>query len=858
MIRGIKTDTNTVQDFLLEGQRTLNLPNGTWRFHAVAYLDTFREETTCGSSQQRTLEGSDVTIDITLSSERCGQAPFSTLIDEIRLAYFVTVPDPPVVGSFNYDEGVGELLLDWASPSFDGGAPVESFKIEQRFNGGQWQLVDQIDYMFVNYNWVPDYGPGIYEVRVFAQNLKGDSSPSVIESVSVETGDPPPQEYFAETLGINNSNFDQVIAGQCFEVEVIGFNTTIEEIAELEESDTLTLTGDPEISFYAESNCATPESSPTFPAGNSSMSFFLMTTNAGTGEFTLTSANFGPIATQEIIVAAGSADRVEIVDLAGGTYTAGDSIALSAIVVDQYSNIVTTFNDQITLSLSNDPVGATLYGGSAVATAGEVSFDFTVEMAGSGFTVVASGLGLSDSTESNSFDITPAPLEFLNFSSANIPDSELDENLGPIIISGTDLYGNFVPNFSISAGISDDPTLGIATLSGSTSILADPSGIATFNDLSISTAGGEGFSLIFEAEGQTLFSNLFNIDEAQLECDPVEPYFGSGTLADPYRICSIDHLRAIGASDAHFLLTEDLDLQGEDLSTQDYRIHDFFGTFDGNHKTISNITIDTNVTTYGAVGFIDTLEEGAIIKNLIFSNVSISSASASADFLGLIGWNDGGEIENVIIDTIFVSGPADSSVGALVGTNDGQVIRVGAIGVDINGGSASYVGGLVGWNEFGSIAESFAMGTVTGYEAGGLVGHNESFIETSYASVLVESTEIDGSAGGLVGWDLGGTITQSHSTSAPMADNGFLGGLIGLSTDTILTQTHWNSFTSDVLDATSAGTPSGVTALTDTQYTEALSFIDWIFTAVEPELWYMDANYGPRLEWARSFEALWE
>ena len=107
----------------------------------------------------------------------------------------------------------------------------------------------------------------------------------------------------------------------------------------------------------------------------------------------------------------------------------------------------------------------------------------------------------------------------------------------------------------------------------------------------------------------------------------------------------------------------------------------------------------------------------ATIKNLGLENVSISSGGSYVG--GLAGDNNGGTIINCYcIGT--VSGI--SHVGGLVGENDsGSITNCYADG-PVSG--QSQVGGLVGYHNSGPITACYATGSVTGYFwAGRLMGY---------------------------------------------------------------------------------------------------------------------------------------
>lgn len=114
----------------------------------------------------------------------------------------------------------------------------------------------------------------------------------------------------------------------------------------------------------------------------------------------------------------------------------------------------------------------------------------------------------------------------------------------------------------------------------------------------------------------------------------------------------------------------------------------------------------------------------------------------------------------------------DQNVGGLVGWSINNEVAESFASGAVSGDNT--VGGLVGINSFAEIKQGYAMGAVTGNNiVGGLVGHNEvkSFVYQSYAT-----GQVIGSAsliGGLVGYNGGGGLSTSFwNTTANAALQG--------------------------------------------------------------------------------------
>ncbi len=123
-----------------------------------------------------------------------------------------------------------------------------------------------------------------------------------------------------------------------------------------------------------------------------------------------------------------------------------------------------------------------------------------------------------------------------------------------------------------------------------------------------------------------------------------------------------------------------------------------------------------------------------------------------------------------------------STTGGLVGQSDGAITQSSTnVVVTANGASGRYFGGLLGFNNAGTVTQSHASGSVTAQgnnsSVGGLIGFQLNGITSeSYATGAVNGGNYH--AGGLLGRNDGGTITQSYASGAVSGnvDNGGLAG----------------------------------------------------------------------------------
>ncbi len=121
--------------------------------------------------------------------------------------------------------------------------------------------------------------------------------------------------------------------------------------------------------------------------------------------------------------------------------------------------------------------------------------------------------------------------------------------------------------------------------------------------------------------------------------------------------------------------------------------------------------------------------------------------------------------------------------GVLIANNEGVVENCYS-----NNGSViglRYVGGVIGSNS-GTVKNSYSNRTVvivgTGSNVGGVVGINSGAVDNCYSMSTVGSK--DGYAGGVVGYNLLGTVSNSYFIGE-MGSGGFCGGVVGVNSGTV-------------------------------------------------------------------------
>ena len=307
--------------------------------------------------------------------------------------------------------------------------------------------------------------------------------------------------------------------------------------------------------------------------------------------------------------------------------------------------------------------------------------------------------------------------------------------------------------------------------------------------------------------------------------------YGIYDAADLQKLASLVN-SGLDTTGVTFVLVNDIDLSGIDMTPIGNKTWAFEGKFYGNGHTISNLSINySSSADYVSVGLFG-YTKGAEIRDLGLEDVYLYGKS-TADFgntiVGaLIGSANGTTISNVYVDGGSVSGSRGLSfqtiyVGGLIGACGGGTISSSYSNVSVIGynsdtiASSLYTGGFVGSNSASSISNSYSTGTVhvSGRAAnmygGGFVGRNSGVITNAASKGLLKSTVSDDSMiilslGGFVG-ENSGTITNAYNTGRLSASCGDTGAFTGESGGTYNNCVYDNS-----LALGNVGTVYGITA----------------------------------------------
>ncbi|MCL2236758.1 MAG: InlB B-repeat-containing protein [Treponema sp.] len=249
-----------------------------------------------------------------------------------------------------------------------------------------------------------------------------------------------------------------------------------------------------------------------------------------------------------------------------------------------------------------------------------------------------------------------------------------------------------------------------------------------------------------------------------------------GTAAAPFLIYNETDLRAVGngtynnmnwSLSAHYRLVNNITLTSGNWTPIGNTDNHFTGSFDGDSKTISNLTITATTNNQGMFGVIGV---GGAVRNLgLDMNITVTGTGITHAG-GIAGMNGG------IVENCYTTGSINGvrRVGGIVGQN----------GLENQAGPGAAV----------RLSHSTAAVTASEIVAGGVVGRNVFYgvIENCYSTgnVTANFTGADVRAGGIVGYsgngsdiNIGGSVRFCYATgnvSTPNATGtGWAGGIAG-------------------------------------------------------------------------------
>ena len=287
-------------------------------------------------------------------------------------------------------------------------------------------------------------------------------------------------------------------------------------------------------------------------------------------------------------------------------------------------------------------------------------------------------------------------------------------------------------------------------------------------------------------------------------------------------------------------LTGNIDLKGIDwtpIGKDDNKA--YTGTFDGNGKTITGLTVTGSYKYAGLFGDID---ENGTVKNVVLEGVQITSDNSSG-YAGGVAGDSWGTIENCSVSgsvsgTTFAGGVVGSQWGgSITGCNSSATVKgvifAGGIAGETNSGVSltgcyatddvtvendgtnnSHAGGVVGYNGGGTLTACYATGSVTGSGSGtiyvgGVTGSNNLGTLTACYHAKRNINGPNGTTGGVVGRNFKGSmIGGGIITACYWGDNGQEQGIgedqVGTGGTTQVTDGNWSG-AKDAMNAALSG-----------------------------------------------------
>jgi photosystem II stability/assembly factor-like uncharacterized protein len=208
---------------------------------------------------------------------------------------------------------------------------------------------------------------------------------------------------------------------------------------------------------------------------------------------------------------------------------AGKSFTVSVSVTDKAGNLVTSAAPHILLSLSNTPPGGTLSGMLDVSPqAGVAVFTVSVDKSQPGYSLSATANQLSPVT-SDPFDVAAGAPAKLGFRTQPML-AVAGQMLSSTVIEVEDAQGNPIP---VGAGTPISLTLSAgATLFGTTTRNTTAGSIASFEDLSVHTAGS-GYRLTAHSAALLGTSAPFEVVPEEPQVLQLQPAVGASTAGAP-------------------------------------------------------------------------------------------------------------------------------------------------------------------------------------------------------------------------------------------------------------------------------------------------------------------------------------
>ncbi|SNS75574.1 The GLUG motif-containing protein, partial [Belliella buryatensis] len=245
----------------------------------------------------------------------------------------------------------------------------------------------------------------------------------------------------------------------------------------------------------------------------------------------------------------------------------------------------------------------------------------------------------------------------------------------------------------------------------------------------------------------------------------MEPDFagGLGTAESPYQIATpkqLDNVRK-HLVNKYFVLLNDIDMTNY-LSVNGPEYNDgkgwdpigdseaaFAGVFDGDGHTISGLKVNrpTEDNVGGLFGFVSGTDEvnPAVIKNVGLVDVHVIGRSTVGGLIGKM--DEDTSVQGASVTGVVTGGEGYFDIGGLVGVLGSASCKVSDSFADVSVSGDDFVGGLIGFNN-GVVERTYSLGSVSGFNAGGLIGLTGTEGSVSFSYWNTETSGITNANGG--------------------------------------------------------------------------------------------------------------
>ncbi len=203
---------------------------------------------------------------------------------------------------------------------------------------------------------------------------------------------------------------------------------------------------------------------------------------------------------------------------------------------------------------------------------------------------------------------------------------------------------------------------------------------------------------------------------------------GNGSKKNPYIVSTPEEFVNVARFNGrYFKQTKNLDFSSTDFIPIFSNNTPFVGVYDGNDKTIKNISYNGNAD---YTGFFRYIGKEGLVQNLNFSDCLITGAK----YVGMIAGCSLGEVKNCTVKECTITASGDYT-GIAVGWNGGKITSC-KLSDNLTKGNG-YGGGASGYNSSTGVVKSVTTenNTITGNNNyhGGIIGYNDGTISMCVA-----------------------------------------------------------------------------------------------------------------------------